>query len=91
MRSANFQAERAQQTPIATRSTSLPTAGQIYRRAKQGVVEIDTGSGEGTGFVLDERGDIVTNEHVVSGADSLTVNFADGRKAAARPSGSRAR
>jgi putative serine protease PepD len=48
------------------------------------VVDIKTSDGEGTGFVLDTRGDIITNEHVVSGASSLQVIFADGRKAAAR-------
>jgi putative serine protease PepD len=36
---------------------------------------------EGSGFVLDEDGNIVTNEHVVADADSIEVTFADGRKA----------
>jgi len=40
--------------------------------------------GEGSGFVLNKDGDIVTNEHVVSGADSIRVTFADGRKADAK-------
>ncbi|HEV8460295.1 MAG TPA: trypsin-like peptidase domain-containing protein [Gaiellaceae bacterium] len=38
---------------------------------------------EGTGFVYDTKGDIVTNDHVVSGADSLTVKFSDGSTAKA--------
>jgi putative serine protease PepD len=32
----------------------------------------------GTGFVYDRDGDIVTNEHVVDGATSISVKFADG-------------
>ena len=34
--------------------------------------------GEGSGFVWDKQGDIVTNAHVVDGADKLQVIFADG-------------
>ncbi len=33
--------------------------------------------GEGSGFVWDEEGHIVTNNHVVQGADRVTVVFAD--------------
>lgn len=36
--------------------------------------------GEGSGFVMDEKGLILTNDHVVSGATSITVNMANGRK-----------
>ncbi len=35
--------------------------------------------GEGSGFVLDEAGLIVTNAHVVEGADSIRVQLLDGR------------
>jgi putative serine protease PepD len=35
-------------------------------------------SAEGTGFVYDTKGDIVTNEHVVDGSSSVKVKFADG-------------
>ena len=34
--------------------------------------------GEGSGFVWDAQGDIVTNNHVVEGAEKLQVFFADG-------------
>lgn len=40
--------------------------------------------GMGSGVVLDRRGDIVTNYHVVQGAQSLTVVLADGRRYSAR-------
>jgi putative serine protease PepD len=34
---------------------------------------------EGSGFVIDSKGDIVTNEHVVDGATSITVKFQNGK------------
>jgi S1-C subfamily serine protease len=60
------------------------TIAQIYERAHEGVVEISGGSGlggpqsQGSGFVYDEEGHLITNQHVVAGAQSLTVRFADG-------------
>lgn len=35
---------------------------------------------EGSGFVVDRKGDIVTNNHVIENARSLTVVFANGHK-----------
>jgi putative serine protease PepD len=80
-------AQGATLTPAASTSAGLTVNG-IYRRAKQGAVDIvvATGSGraEGSGLVIDKRGDIVTNQHVVDGARSLEVRFADGTRAQAR-------
>ena len=68
------------------------TVGEIYDRTASGVVDISVSGGgggfgetqgEGSGFVLDDNGSIVTNAHVVDGASSITVTFADGQKAAA--------
>jgi putative serine protease PepD len=39
---------------------------------------------EGSGFVIDTDGHIVTNQHVVSGANSIEVTFADGKTASAK-------
>jgi putative serine protease PepD len=44
--------------------------------------------GEGAGVVFDKKGDILTDQHVVSGASSITVNFPDGTKAPATLIGS---
>ena len=38
----------------------------------------------GSGFVIDEQGDIVTNDHVVAGADSLKVGFGGGASYSAK-------
>jgi putative serine protease PepD len=58
-------------------STTL-TATQVYRQDSPGVVSIKavTSEGEdsGTGIVLNEKGLILTNDHVIKGASSLTVS-----------------
>ena len=41
------------------------------------------GTGTGSGFVYDSRGHIVTNNHVVEGAEKITVAFHDGTEATA--------
>lgn len=57
-------------------STAL-TATQIYKQASAGVVAIKAvtsqGADSGTGIVLNDKGLILTNDHVISGASSLTV------------------
>jgi putative serine protease PepD len=44
--------------------------------------------GEGAGVVFDKKGDILTDEHVVSGASKITVTFPDQTKASATVVGS---
>jgi putative serine protease PepD len=65
--------------PVAQSTSSVAA---VYQRVKDGVVEITTSSGPGgatgSGFVIDEEGHIVTNEHVISGAESVSVQFSDG-------------
>src|SRR6187200_845629 len=51
-------------TPRPEESTAASDAvvvGQVYRRAIASVVLIRTGDGEGSGFVVDATGRIVTN------------------------------
>src|SRR5262245_46155540 len=50
----------------------------IYDRTHDSVVEITTQAGQGSGFVYDEEGHVITNEHVVSDANSMQVRFASG-------------
>jgi S1-C subfamily serine protease len=44
--------------------------------------------GEGAGVVYDDKGDIVTDEHVIAGAIKVVVTFQDGKQAAAKVLGS---
>jgi len=59
----------------------------LYARVNPGVVNIDVAAGagdeanvfgSGSGFLIDTGGHIVTNNHVVEGADTIWVTFSDG-------------
>ena len=65
------------------------TIGQIYARASKSVVEIAATAGgssfsdparraQGSGFVLDQSGDIVTNHHVVADGGSISISLWNG-------------
>jgi 2-alkenal reductase len=53
----------------------------LYERVSFSVVNLAVstafGGGTGSGFVLDTDGHIVTNNHVIEGADQILVRFAD--------------
>jgi putative serine protease PepD len=53
-------------------------AAALYAGTSAGVVDIKTGTGSGTGFVVDGDGHVVTAAHVVDGAASVTVTLQDG-------------
>jgi putative serine protease PepD len=59
-------------------ASMTPSATQIYERDSKGVVAIKVvtaeGEDEGTGIVLNEKGLILTNDHVVKGARSITID-----------------
>jgi len=50
-------------------------AGAIYAAASPAVVSIRTSTGQGTGFLIDDKGTLVTNFHVVDGASHVIVKF----------------
>ena len=65
----------------------------IYERVNPSVVHIfifdeaDNPVGTGTGFIYDDQGHIVTNNHVVTGAARLEVAFPNGERRAAQTVG----
>jgi 2-alkenal reductase len=85
---------QVQPTPVvridATPPT-LPTASDpaeagstleaLYQQVLPGVVSIRTSASEGSGFVFDGDGHVVTNQHVVEGSSEVEVSFASGYKA----------
>ena len=76
---------------IAT-TTETTAVGAIYAKTSRSVVEIavtSTGSGspfrpegtqqaQGSGFVYDRQGHVITNQHVVDGAESVKITFWNG-------------
>jgi serine protease DegQ len=79
--------QAGQPSPVATQgNTGGGVFGQIpaiVDRVQPSVVTILTDSGQGSGVVWDESGAIVTNNHVLEGASSVSVAFADGARSPA--------
>jgi putative serine protease PepD len=87
----------------AAATTTISSLTQLYKDVTPGVVDITvssstpggglgqqggTSQAEGSGFVFDTTGDIVTNDHVIDGETSITVRFPDGKTAKATLVGS---
>ncbi|MCU1693739.1 MAG: htrA 2 [Frankiales bacterium] len=67
-----------------TAGTAESAAATIAPSVVTIAVRTATGSGTGSGVVLKTDGTILTNNHVVAGATSVTVTLDDGRTATAR-------
>ena len=77
-------------TPVAEDGTPVVENGssvrEVYTRDGPGVVSVDVaatsdlGPSGGSGFVVDEAGHIVTNQHVVGKAENISVRFAGGAR-----------
>src|SRR6184192_4624455 len=71
----------------ATSTQASTTAEAVYKQVSPGVVTITAvvnsgrGSGQatGSGIVLDTNGNILTNSHVIAGAQQIQVTSSDGR------------
>jgi S1-C subfamily serine protease len=48
---------------------------ELFKQLRDGVVTVEGELGHGTGFIVDERGLILTNQHVVSNSKELRVQF----------------
>jgi putative serine protease PepD len=91
-------------TTVTVPSQGISSTGSsiadLYKRVSPSVVEIQTqtasntpfgqqqGGGTGTGWVFDEAGHIITNDHVIEGATRVTVKFVDGTEVQAKVVGS---
>jgi putative serine protease PepD len=82
--------------PVVAASEPRSVNG-VYQSARDSVVEITVAGasletpfegpeprGQGSGFVYDAEGHVVTNAHVVENGDSFTVTFRDGSRHEAR-------
>ncbi len=74
-------------------SPQLASLSALYRDLNPGIVSIQVYSrngmsaGQGSGFVVDDEGHIVTNNHVVANASQVRVVFAGGQQAEATVTG----
>lgn len=87
----HVQAQTGSQNQLAALPASAPyqptgyeaQTSALYENATQSVVHVSVvvdriGGGNGTGFVIDRQGHIVTNNHVVDDAGYIVVTFIDG-------------
>jgi len=74
--------------PVESNAPVLPDFITVMDKVKPSVVAINTVTydpfnrrqeGAGSGWIIDENGLIVTNNHVVQGAETITVTLDDGR------------
>lgn len=86
-RAAGQAAAAAQGARLGGIDGALPLT-EIFEMVEEGTVRVEVRrppsmtspvSGVGSGIVFDLRGNIVTNAHVVEGADRIIVTFLDGR------------
>src|SRR4051794_36991575 len=71
----------AQTSGVAARTMPSGSLASLYKRVSSGVVYVEASTGQGTasgsGVLLDRDGHIVTNEHVVEGAQGVQVRLGD--------------
>ena len=59
---------------------SKSSLADLIESIQAGVVQITTGSGSASGFIITDDGMVVTNEHVVSGENRVGVWLTNGRR-----------
>src|SRR4051794_36783453 len=69
--------------PAVSTAPVKPKKGQspaeaVYAAASPAVVSVRTAEGAGTGFLIDRKGNLVTNAHVAGNDKRVTVRFGDG-------------
>ena len=91
----------ASKGPVPTLAGTAPSLRSVFQRAQRGIVRVDARApgvripsgppredddvATGTGFVIDDDGSIVTNEHVADGGPKVSVRFGeDGKRIDAR-------
>ena len=68
--------------------TSDEPVASVAETVAPSVVRIDTATGTGSGIIYDGNGSVVTNAHVVLGADTVEIQLADGTRATGKVLGS---
>ena len=77
----NDQGASTTTTDVAARGSATALQAQlvtVIKKVGPSVVELQCGNALGSGIVFDDRGDVVTNAHVVGGAPSCAVALSGG-------------
>ncbi|HEX8456038.1 MAG TPA: serine protease [Pyrinomonadaceae bacterium] len=61
--------------PAASGRRRVTEEAELFKQLRDGVVTVEGELGHGTGFIVDARGLILTNQHVVSNSKELRVQF----------------
>ncbi len=81
---ATLEAQTSQTILVPEYASLEGSLEALYEQVSPGVVSLQfttaEGNGQGTGFVIDKEGHIVTNYHVASDATELEVHFPSGLK-----------
>ena len=83
----NIDATARGEAPRRRRTSPFPNGPDIFERPQPSDPE-GPRRGAGTGFMIDAEGFILTNHHVIEGADRIMVRLSDGRQLRATPVGS---
>ena len=80
--------EAAAPSPVADPAVALPDLPDLVEQVMPSIVQIRVDrAGTGSGMVIDGQGHILTNRHVVEGADRIVVELRDGTTATAEVMG----
>lgn len=72
---------QGQQQVVYINGTEDQSLTRIFKSVDQSVVSISSygqSNSQGSGFIYSKKGHIVTNEHVIEGANTILVSFTDG-------------
>ena len=64
--------------PTESNAPRLPDYVAVVAKVKPSVVAIKTDTSAGSGWIIREDGIIITNNHVVAGAETITITLDDG-------------
>jgi hypothetical protein len=67
--------DNATVTAAASARRRVTEEAELFKQLRDGVVTVEGELGHGSGFIVDERGLILTNQHVVSNSKELRVQF----------------
>ena len=73
--------DNAQTTPFAAAAVTKPSrrlvseAAELFKTLRDGVVTIEGELGDGTGFIFDPKGLILTNHHIINESNEIRVRF----------------